>query len=255
MKPRLLLLLAAALLLATPDPEDLLIHWTPGPTLALRATLHHVQGIDIEDGILWVSSVDRATQKGFLSRFDLATGQLLQQVEVQDGDRYHPGGIALHQDSLWVPVAVYHRQGPSIIQQRDKRTLALISSFPVPDHIGCLAATPDGLIGGNWDSRILYRWSFTGTETAHSANPQPTSYQDLKWIAGTLIASGTQSRTTGAIDWLDPLDYHLLHRLTTPTTDRGLPYTNEGMTLRHNTLYLLPEDDPSRLFSFRQKKK
>jgi hypothetical protein len=34
-------------------------------------------------------------------------------------------------------------------------------------------------------------------------------------------------------------------------TDRGLPYTHEGMTIRGGRLYLLPEDDPSRLFVFR----
>jgi hypothetical protein len=32
---------------------------------------------------------------------------------------------------------------------------------------------------------------------------------------------------------------------------RVTPYTNEGMTLRDGVLYLLPEDEPSRLFRFR----
>jgi hypothetical protein len=212
--------------------------------------LHHVQGIDVDGGVLWVSSVDRAAQKGYLSRFELATGRLLKQVEVQDGLRYHPGGIALDGDSIWVPVAEYDRDGPATIQRRDKTTLELLSSFTVNDHIGCIAAGPDGLIGGNWDSRILYRWTFDGAETARTANPHATSYQDLKWVEGNLLGSGGQGRDAGAVDWLEPNSYELVRRLSVHRTDRDVSFTNEGMALRDGTLYLLPEDDPSRLFVF-----
>lgn len=244
--------LAASLLLtAAPPNEESLEQWRLQKITPLEATLHHVQGIDVEEGSLWVSSVDRAAQKGYLSRFDLATGRLLQQTEAQEGARYHPGGIALDGDSIWVPVAEYDRDGPTTVQRRDKKTLELISSFTVDDHIGCIAASPEGLIGGNWDSRILYRWTFDGGEIARSANPHATSYQDLKWADGRLLGSGGQGRSVGAIDWLDPNGYGLVRRIAAHRTDRGVSFTNEGMALRGGTLYLLPEDDPSRLFAFK----
>ena len=62
--------------------------------LALRTKTAHVQGIDTDGVHLWVTSVERATRKGFLQEFAVADGSLLRTIELQDGDRYHPGGIA-----------------------------------------------------------------------------------------------------------------------------------------------------------------
>lgn len=38
--------------------------------------------------------------------------------------------------------------------------------------------------------------------------------------------------------------------LASGTTDRGRLYSAEGMTLKGNDLYLLPEDGPTRVFHF-----
>lgn len=230
--------------------DEPLSAWKSLPPIALQADLPHVQGIDVERGVLWVSSVNARTRKGFVSRFDIATGKLLNQVEVQEGARFHPGGLTLDGDSIWVPVAEYDRDGPTTIQRRDKRTLALISSFDVNDHIGCLAANRSGLVGGNWDSRILYRWNRAGQELAKTPNPGKTSYQDLKIVGGSLLGSGNYSRQQGAVEWLDLKDYRIKRKVTAGLTDRGVTYTHEGMTLRNGRLYLLPEDGPSRLFIF-----
>ncbi len=225
--------------------------WKLTGTILLQATLHHVQGIDVEGNTLWVSSVDKASRKGWISKFELPSGRLVKQAEVQAGDRFHPGGLTLDGDFVWVPVAEYHRKGPTTVQKRNKTSLDLASSFEVADHIGCIAAAPDFLIGGNWDSRRLYRWTRSGQQTAVADNPRPTSYQDLKVIDGALVGSGNVSRTLGALEWLS-LDgeYRLLRRVEMGVTDRGLPFTHEGMTIRGGRLYLLPEDDPSRLFVF-----
>jgi hypothetical protein len=47
-------------------------------------------------------------------------------------------------------------------------------------------------------------------------------------------------------------DYRLLRRVIAGKTDRGLPFTHEGMAFRNGALYFLPEDDPSRVFIFRK---
>jgi hypothetical protein len=211
---------------------------------------HHVQGIDVEDGVLWLTSVDRATRKGFLARYDLASGRRLSVVEVQDGDRYHPGGIQLDGDVVWVPVAEYRPASSTWIQKRHKVTLALVAQFEVRDHIGCVAAGDGALWGGNWDSRQLYRWREDGTLLDVRDNPTGTRYQDVKWAAGLLVASGLRAPDEGAIDWVRPDSLAVTRRVVTGATDRGVLFTHEGMTIRHGILYLLPEDDPSRLFAF-----
>ena len=220
-----------------------------GVTL-IEAPSHHVQGIDVEDGILWVSSVDRATRAGFLTRYDLASGRRLASVAVHDGERFHPGGIQIDGDSVWVPVAEYRRASTTWIQQRDKVTLALVAQFEVADHIGCVAAANGVIWGGNWDSTHIYRWRSDGTLIDKRVNPTGTKYQDIKIVDSQLVASGLGGPDKGAIDWVDPATLEVTRRIVTGATDRGVPYTNEGMTIRGGSLYLLPEDDRSRLFRY-----
>ena len=225
--------------------------WTLLAAIALNGTVHHVQGIDVEGTALWVSSVDAKRGKGYLTRFDLPSGNLLAQVEIQRGRLVHPGGIALDGDSIWLPLAEYDRDGPTTMERRDKATLQLKGGFEVNDHIGCVAVGERDLIGGNWDSRIIYRWSRDGRELNRTHNPRPNAYQDLKIVGGLLVGSGKLSKTEGAIDWLTLPGLDLTRRVKAGVTDRGVLYTNEGMTIRGGRLYLLPEDDPSRLFVYR----
>jgi Family of unknown function (DUF6454) len=217
--------------------------------IPLAAPLHHVQGIDIQGDRIYVSSVDRATRKGYLHLLKLPSGEVVRQVEVQEGSRFHPGGIALSESFLWIPVAEYQRDSSSSIQQRDKTTLGLLYSFVVQDHIGCVAADQKRIIGGNWDSRQIYSWDLLGKLIEKKDNPSSTAYQDMK-IVGELVASGALSRTEGSVDWLDPWSLQLQRRIRAGVTDRGVRFTNEGMAIRDGKLYLLPEDGPSRLFVF-----
>jgi hypothetical protein len=169
---------------------------------------------------------------------------------VQDGERYHPGGLQLAGDSLWLPVAEYRRNSSAVIQRRNKLTLALESQFPVPDHIGCLAIANQIIWGGNWDSLHLYRWRPDGTLIDKRPNPTGIGFQDLKANATALIGSGTNGATAGAILWLHPETLAVQQRLDTGLTDRRVRFSNEGMTIVRKTLFLLPEDDPSRLFRY-----
>jgi hypothetical protein len=222
----------------------------PVRVLPLAGATNHVQGIDTDGAHLWVTSVDSTTRRGFLRIFSVADGSLENAVEVQDGDRFHPGGIATDADSIWVPIAEYRANSTSIIQRRDKQTLLVTLQFAVPDHIGCLAVTPDFVIGGNWDSRDFYVWDHTGKLIRKVASSTANAYQDLKVVNGSLVASGNLAGRQGAIDWLELPSTRLLRRLSVPNTERGDPFTREGMTIFNGTLWLLPEDDPSRLYVF-----
>lgn len=220
-------------------------------TLELKGTTHHVQGIDLDDTRLWVTSVDREGRKGYLHEFALPAGELKRTVEVGIGERFHPGGMARDGESLWIPVAEYKRESAATIQKRNARTLELEAQFEVTDHIGCIAAGPDFLVGGNWDSRTFYVWDKSGKLLRKVANPTPNGYQDLKWVDGRIVAGGLLPGKVGAIDWLEWPSLKLLRRIDAGKTSRGVPFTNEGMAARGDRLWLLPEDGPSRLFEFR----
>jgi hypothetical protein len=56
---------------------------------------------------------------------------------------------------------------------------------------------------------------------------------------------------TGAVDWLEFPILRLAKRVKMGNTDRGVPFTHEGMAIRNSELVLLPEDGPSRLFFFK----
>jgi hypothetical protein len=223
----------------------------PIRTVSLKGDTFHVQGIDLENSRLWVTSVDKEGKRGLLLEFRLESGQLLRSLEVQQGDRYHPGGVMVDADSLWLPVAEYKRDSSALVQRRNKQTLQVISQFEVPDHIGAIAVTPDAIVGANWDSRDLYVWDRNGKLLRKSANPTDVAIQDMKFVNGALIGSGLRADKSGAMVWIEWPSLRVIRTLSLGRTDRGVAYTHEGMTIRRGKLWLVPEDAPSRLFTFR----
>jgi beta-lactamase class A len=226
---------------------------TPEKVIELEASMDHVQGIEVDGDRPWVSWVDRNKKTGHLGEFNLSRGELIRSVEVHKGSRYHPGGIARDGSSIWIPVAEYKPLSSALIQRRSLKTLALESEFTVTDHIGCVAAVDGRVYGGNWDSKQIYMWDTTGKLISKRDNPSGTSFQDMKAVGGRLIGAGRRG-DSGAIDWLDAGDLRLVRRIQTGSTDRNVVYTNEGMTVAGDRLYLLPEDSPSRLFVFAVRK-
>ena len=218
--------------------------------LELKGETHHVQGVDVDHQRVWVTSVDSAARKGFLQEFSRETGALLKTIEVQDGNLFHPGGIAADETSLWMPVAEYTRNSSALIQRRNKQTLDLEFQFAVPDHIGCIAVSDQFLVGGNWDSRDFYIWDHEGKLVRKVPSTTSNAYQDLKFDSGYLVASGLLTDRSGAIDWIEFPSMKLARRVNAGKTDRGQMFTREGMAIRDGQLLLLPEDDSSRLFFF-----
>ena len=156
-------------------------------TISLQSDTHHVQGIDFDERRVWVTSVDKAGHKGYLQEFSISSGEHLRTVDVTRGDQYHPGGMSLSGDSLWMPVAEYRRESSAVVQKRSTRTLELHYEFAVADHIGCVAVGPDFLIGANWDIRDFYIWDQAGRLIRKAANPAANAYQDMKFVDGRLV--------------------------------------------------------------------
>ena len=228
--------------------------WTLARTIELRGPTHHVQGVDFEGSTLWITSVDAKNHKGYVQTFDLESGTLRKSVEIQDNQRFHPGGMTLDGESLWAPVAEYRAKSSSLIQRRNKQTLELEYKFAVNDHIGCIAATPEFLIGGNWDTREFYVWDRQGSLIRTVTNANQNAYQDVKFESPYMVAAGLLTDKTGAIDWLELPSLKLSRRIAVSMTDRGVPFTREGMAIHGDQLLLAPEDDPSRVFLFRRER-
>ena len=226
-------------------------------TLNLQGQLFHVQGVDMDSRHIWVTSVDGKHQRGYLHEFDRATGQFVRRLELTDGPRFHPGGLSIASHSIWVPVAEYRANSSAVLEQIDIDSLQIRRKIPINDHLGCVAATDETLVAGNWDSKRLYLIDLNHDSTVRVVtNPFRTRYQDMKFIAGQLVAGGYINRHGGTIDWIDFPSMKLVRTLRTGSAGHGKPFghgqvfTGEGMTLQGNDLYLLPENRHRRLFHF-----
>jgi hypothetical protein len=73
----------------------------------------------------------------------------------------------------------------------------------------------------------------------------------MKFDGGYVVGGGVLADRSGAVDWLDLKSMSLVHRMKVGRTDRGAPFTREGMSIRGNEIVFLPEDSPSRLFLFK----
>jgi len=219
-------------------------------TLDLEGATNHVQGVDTDGTMAWITSVDTPNRKGNLHEYSVSTGVRRRVLEIQDGARFHPGGLSSDAAALWLPVAEYRANSTSVIQRRNKKNLELDFQFAVADHIGCIAVTPTLLIGGNWDSRDFYVWDHQGKLIRKIISSTKNAYQDMKFDGEYVVASGLLQDKSGAIDWLDLQSLKLVHRMKAGKTDRGASFTREGMGIHADQLWLLPEDQPSRLFVF-----
>jgi hypothetical protein len=211
---------------------------------------HHVQGLAVSANHYWISSVDRRARQGFVFRVERAGAKVVTRREVALDAQFHPGGIALSGDSLWVPVAEYRPRSTSTILKLDAQTLETRSSFSVDDHIGCLAVEADGrIVAANWDARTFYRFTADGKKLSETANPRSTAYQDLKSWGDLLVGCGTEKidgQVQPVVDCLRPDTLALVTRWRPRGTLRsgGSNFCREGCALFKEELFLMPEDGP-----------
>lgn len=232
----------------------LLVAGLPAPerVVPLLEETYHVQGVAVDGALAWVSAVDREQRRCLLFQFSLEDGTLRQRTECGDRTRFHPGGIDIDESSLWTPAAEYKPDSSAWIERRDRRNGALLFRFEVKDHIGALTRLPDRLMGASWDARTIYEWTFDGKLIRRRVNPTPWRIQDWKYRDGALVCAAVAPRGSSehSVVWLDPETLEVRRTLPVGVTDRGVPFTNEGLDVRGGKLYLLPEDAPSRLFVF-----
>jgi hypothetical protein len=208
---------------------------------------------------LYDFSIDRSegAGRGWLFKFDGA-GQLLGQVELTEGARYHPGGIDYDGKSIWVAVAEYRPNSASNIYRVDPETLTPELVFAETDHIGGIVHNVHRgtLHGVSWGSRRLYMWKTAGTD--HRAkvlssrwvpNPQfYIDYQDCHYhgveymLCGGVSSYGTPlgSVAFGGLDLVDLRHPRLEHQIPVNLfVDEGAG-PSPGLALTHNAFWLEP---------------
>jgi len=257
----LLLLASLSVAAAPPQFNGAIEHARAVGAINLDGALFHVQGLEVDSRHIWVTSVDQANRRGYLHKFDRKTGKVLRRLEVNDGPRFHPGGISMSQGSIWVPVAEYRPDSSTVLVEIDTASMAIRRKITVADHLGCVAALGQTLVAGNWDSRLLYIFDLgTNAPPQIVPNPSQTHYQDMKFVGNQLVAGGSRTLWSGTVDWIDWPSMKITRTLRSGAVGlarpfgRGGAYSGEGLAIEGQNLYLLPEDGPrngpSRMFHF-----
>lgn len=213
--------LAAAVLRTGPATE-----WRSAGGIDLDFDVFHPQGMAVTDERIYLSSVevherpDRAAGRpgagvGHLFVLDRC-GTLLHDLEITEGDRYHPGGLDVTGDALYVPVAEYWPDSSTSLYRVDLATLAIDRLFAVDDHVGAVIADRERgrLVGHSWASRRCYEWTPGGELQDSWSNPEPTlALQDGRYVAPRMMLCSGFADDTGGLVLVDLETRRVRHRL------------------------------------------
>jgi hypothetical protein len=184
--------------------------WTQLSALKLNFPTYHPEGLVVTPDRFYLSSTqileptvkypvpvdgyDRTPGKGVGHLFVIdRAGALIKDVILGHDIVYHPGGIDLSGDDLWVPVAQYRPNSSAEIDHVDLRTLRVTRQFAVGDHIGGIVYDPTTgrLVGNNWGSRAFYEWTRTGRQLGTWRNPENLiDFQDCQYVPSGKMACG-----------------------------------------------------------------
>ncbi|MGH3383906.1 MAG: DUF6454 family protein [Nocardioidaceae bacterium] len=253
--------------------------WTRTATLDLDFETYHPQAMEVIGDRIYLSSVeiieptvrfpepvdgyDRTPGKGIGHLFVLdRDGQLLKDIEISDGHRYHPGGLDYDGESLWLPVAEYRPNSSADIYRIDPTTYDVTKQFTVSDHIGGVVRDQETrhLVGQSWGSRRFYDWTESGKQKDFWLNANHfLDYQDCEYVGSRkALCSGvtglpaqpgaTTGYELGGLAMIDLRDRHrILHEVPLQHwSTAGHAITRNPTDLdvdgSHLTLYAAPDD-------------
>jgi hypothetical protein len=191
--------------------------WQQVDTVELPFDVEHPQGMVKLGDRFFISSVeiieptepcsvpcdgyDRTPGRGIGHLYVVdADGRLLHDLQLGEGNMYHPGGIDYDGRWLWVPVAEYRPDSASVVYRVDPSTLAVTEAFRVRDHIGGVVRdrVTGHLHGVSWGSRRLYEWTSRGRRLARQPNESHfVDYQDCDYVASQKMLCGGVAGLTG----------------------------------------------------------
>lgn len=176
--------------------------WQQVDRMSLDFDTYHPQGMALVGDRIFISSVevieapkqypkpvdgyDRSPGKGVGHLFVVSReGELLDHVELGEGNSYHPGGIDFDGRNLWVPVAEYRPDSAATVYRVHPDTLDVDKAFEVSDHVGGVVRDrATGLVHGvTWGSRTMYTWTPRGHKLDREANrDHMLDYQDCAYV-------------------------------------------------------------------------
>jgi hypothetical protein len=242
-------------------------HWTAAGAIPVGFDAFHPQGIVKIGDAFFVSSVDKGGKTGHLFKID-ASGQRLGDLNLTEGELYHPGGIDFDGRDIWVPLAEYRPDSRSIVYRVDPATMKATEVVRVADHIGAVVHNVDDktLHGVSWGSRRFYRWERDGAGAMTRAdNPSHyVDYQDCKYIGGRrmmcggvadLRAENAMPFRLGGLDVVSLADNRPLHQLPIPlVTPNGVSMTQNAVFIEGRgaglRAYFMPEDGRSAIYIY-----
>ena len=253
--------------------------WSRTATLDLDFETYHPQAMEVVGDRIYLSSVeiieptvrypepvdgyDRTPGKGLGHLFVLdRDGQLLKDIVISDGNRYHPGGLDYDGEFLWLPVAEYRPNSSADIYRIDPTTYDVTKLFTVSDHIGGVVRDQETghLVGQSWGSRRFYDWTVGGRQKGSWLNENHfLDYQDCEYVASRkALCSGVTGLPAqpgaatgyelGGLVMIDLRDRHrILHEVPLQQwSTAGHVITRNPTDLdadgSHLTLYAAPDD-------------
>jgi hypothetical protein len=248
--------------------------WKKTDQVKLQFDAFHPQGMTKVGDKFYMSSVeiiekpekydtpkdgyDRSAGKGIghLFVFD-EQGKLLKDIELGEGDMYHPGGIDFDGENIWVPVAEYRPDSKSIVYKINTDTLESEEAFRANDHIGGTVHNDKtgNILGVSRGSREFYEWNKQGKEMKQQKNDSHfIDYQDCENTGqGKMVCSGiselkypnsdTGKYELGGLALLNMKDFTIEHEV--PLTE----FSSQGHVITRNPVFLKNSDKGIKLFA------
>lgn len=273
-----LALLSLAITTGTRAEQPVFVQAQPLPAVLIdgQPVKIHTQGLFVTDSEYIVTGrVDTLPRRPVLLSFHRENPDQYQVLSLQSlagpqGGLDHPGGFDRDADGLyWIPLSTSHPLGPTKIigmalpdGQFPADASAVTRIIEISDHLGAVCCLPNRrLLAANWDTRRVYvidaatgeivetyRYEqFFGDSTQIQLAVQDWKYDPLteQIVAGGLDKSPARpsDQPAALMVRIDPATRAMttLHRLPSPAGVRK-GVTNEGLAVRGNRLYLLPED-------------
>lgn len=114
-------------------------------------------------------------------------GKLEHDIVLQEGDRYHPGGIDYDDRYVWVPLAEYRPNSSASVYRIDAESLDVTKQFEAGDHYGGIVhdRARGVLVGNNWASRGFTAWNLEGKVVEEWTNRSFfVDFQDCQYVEG-----------------------------------------------------------------------
>ena len=171
----------------------------------------HPQGMEVDrdKGLLYITAVeiieerDKARQywgKGRAHLFECdLEGRTIRAAHLtsDDEDEYHPSGMVLIHDTMFIALAQYGPATSSTIIQFNVKDWTYEKLFQIEDHIGVVVPNLDEgeLFLGTWGSRHYYCTDIEGNIKSKRVTPcaDDMEHQDAQLIHGWLAGGSTNS--------------------------------------------------------------